>query len=113
MGKNSIIYLHDIIQAIETIKRYMKDIDFESFNNNSEKQDAVIRQLQIIGEASNHIDKTIMDKIDEVRWREIIGMRNILIHNYDSADTEEIWNVYKNDLDILQKSIQKFLNTVS
>ncbi len=76
------VYLQDILESIEQIQEYLDGIDEEEFYKNSEKQDAVLRRLEIIGEAVKRIPDDIRDEYEEVPWRKIAGIRDIIIHEY-------------------------------
>jgi uncharacterized protein with HEPN domain len=80
--RNLSLFLDDLIEAINKIERYIEELDFESFKENELVIDAVIRNLEVIGEASIHIPEDIRAKHSKVPWKRIIGLRNIAIHSY-------------------------------
>ena len=92
------LYIEDILEAIEKIEEYTEGITLEEFRINKMVVDAVVRNLEIIGEACRAFPPEIREKHPEVEWRKIIGLRNILIHQYFGIDTELIW-------DIIQKQV--------
>lgn len=108
--RDFIVFLEDILNSIEKIERYTSGIIFEDFSKNEMMIDATIRNLEIIGEAIRNIPKGIKEKYPEVEWKEAIGFRNILIHNYFGVDLESIWDTINNDIPILKEKIIKVLN---
>jgi len=103
------LFLEDIIFSIRKIEKYTQDKDFDEFSNTEIIFDAVIRNIEIIGESSNQIPIKIREKYSQIQWREIIDLRNILIHNYFQADAKIIWNIIKYDIPILKKQIQQIV----
>ena len=100
------IYLKDILESIELIENYTKDVEEEKFYKDFQVQDSVMRRLEIIGEAVKNIPKNFRDKVPEISWREIAGMRDILTHEYFGINLRRIWKVIKNDLPILKEKIK-------
>jgi uncharacterized protein with HEPN domain len=94
-------YLHHILAAIERIERHTADVDELGFLNSELMQDAVIRNIEIIGEAANKIlrsDAAFTTKHDEIPWQVMYAMRNRLSHGYDKIDFEMVWQTICNDL---------------
>ena len=87
-------------------------MDFEAFRTNEEKVFAVIRALEIIGEAAKNIPKSIRGRYTEIPWEDIVGMRDKVIHDYFGVDIEVIWKTLHKDLPPLQATIAKILNDV-
>jgi len=103
-------YFSDILDSSKLAVKYLGNISYNEFVQNIAIQDAVIRRIEIIGEAANRISDTSRKKYDHLPWIEMKGMRNLLIHEYDEIDLKEVWNTVKNDLPILIKEIEKILN---
>ncbi|MBU1669752.1 MAG: DUF86 domain-containing protein [Actinobacteria bacterium] len=96
--------LMDIREAIERIQRYA-DKGREGFGSDELLQTWVVYHLQIIGEAVGRLSDQIKDQHPEIPWREIVAMRNILVHDYFAVDADEVWNVVEGDLPTLKASI--------
>ncbi len=96
-GRKYIFYLEDIIKSIEKIESYISGMTFDNFSKNMMAVDAVIRNFEIIGEAVNKVPENLKDKYPNVEWKEAIGFRNVLIHDYFEIDLEAVWDtIYKN-----------------
>jgi len=94
------------------IESYIAEIDKDkkAFENNIEKQDSVIRRLEIIGEATKRLKEDFKNQYSEIPWRRMAGMRDVLIHEYDQVDLDLVWEVIIKDLPILKESVQDILN---
>lgn len=112
MRRGHKVYLKDILKATRKIERYAKDISFDDFAEDELIQDAVVRNLEIIGEAVKNIPKAIKNMKSEVEWKKIAGLRDILIHAYFGIDTDIVWDVVKNKLPVLKKAILEILSEI-
>jgi uncharacterized protein with HEPN domain len=101
------VYLDDILESIVWIERYTKRMTAHKFIDAQLEQDAIVRRLIIIGEAANHLPKSITKKL-LVPWRDIIGMRNFIVHDYSKIIPEVIWKTIKNDIPSLKEAIINF-----
>ena len=101
--------LYHIIQAIARIRRSIDGISKEDFFENEDKQGNVVRCIEIIGEAANHIDAEIIKSNPDVPWPSIIGMRNNLIHGYNEVNYTFVWAVIENDLSKLDEKARAIL----
>lgn len=109
MNKTDSFYLEDILEAINTIERYVKDVNFDIFSNEEMRQDAVIRQLEIIGEAANKLSTEFSLINPNFPLRQTISMRNFLIHGYDEIDLEIVWKTIHENLPPLKVSVEQIL----
>lgn len=103
------VYLEDILEAVRKIRSYTDGLSYEGFREDSKSSDAVIRNLEVIGEAIKHIPDDIRMKRPDVAWKKIAGLRDILIHVYFGIDFEVIWDVVTNKLDALEGSVSELL----
>ena len=87
------LFFEDTLEAMNRIENYIKDLDFDSFAQNNMVIDAVIRNLEIIGEAIKNIPDNIINKYPDIPWKRMIGLRNIVIHTYFGIDLENIWKI--------------------
>ncbi len=111
MRKNE-VYLAHILQAISDIEKFTQEVSENEFYGNREKQYAVLRALEIIGEATKNLSKEIKSKCPETDWRNIAGMRDKLINVYFGINLPLVWEVVKEDLPQLKKQAQKLLENV-
>ena len=103
--RNIELYLNDISESISAIEEYTRDITESVFYSNRQVQDAVIRRLEIIGEAAKNIDDDFRNKYPEIPRRKIAGMRDIVAHEYFGVKLERIWDVVKDDLPRMKKQV--------
>jgi uncharacterized protein with HEPN domain len=95
-------YLRHILDAISNIERFVEGLSKEEFLKNVEKQYAVLRGLEIIGESTKNLSRELRAKHREVPWKEIAGMRDKLIHGYFAVDLELVWVTITNQLPVLK-----------
>ena len=108
--RNDRIYLTHIREAIESIEEYLKDVSYDRFVSNKMIIDAVVRELEIIGEASNNLSDEFRKKYSGVLWRRMKDMRNFLIHEYFGVNTKVVWDTCKDDLPQLKSFMEKILD---
>jgi uncharacterized protein with HEPN domain len=97
--------IKDILDAIERIQEFTEGMTLVQFDKNRMVSDAVIRNFEIIGEAGNHIPISIQNQYPQIPWKQIISMRNSLIHEYFGADNSVIWNTIQIHLPILKSQL--------
>ncbi len=105
-------YLQDILDAISDIEEFIKDIPEKDFYKNREKQYAVLRALEIIGEATKNLTKELKIKYREIPWRDIAGMRDKLIHMYFEVKLDLVWQTITDKLPELKKQISEVLKEI-
>jgi uncharacterized protein with HEPN domain len=106
------LYLTDIVAACAKIQRYTNGMSFEQFVTDDRTFDAVIRNLQIIGEAVKNIPPDIRDRNPEIEWRKIAGLRDVLAHTYFQIEDEIIWDVVQTKVRSLQEKTQQLLSAI-
>jgi hypothetical protein len=104
-------FLEDIVESISKIEAYTKNLSFGKFTKNPKTIDAVVRNLEIIGEAAKHIPTSIRAKHTEIPWKKMIGLRNIITHEYFGIDEKIIWEIMKHNLSNIKRSIIEILQT--
>lgn len=109
MKKDPKIFLKHIVESIEEIEKYTKGVSKEEFFKDSKSQDAVIRRIEIIGEAVKNLPSGFKNKHPEISWPEIAGMRDVLIHEYFGVDLDIVWETIKKDLPDLKEKILEIL----
>ncbi len=102
--------LTHILEAIDEIQRYTDEIELKSFLENSMMRFACVKQIEIIGEAANYITPETKAIFTDLEWRQIIGMRHILVHEYFGIDFDLIWQVIIDDLPQLKEKVVKAIN---
>jgi len=108
--KNDTIYLRHILEAIEKIEHYLLNTTYKSFSANDMMIDAVVRELEIIGEASSKLSKEFKDNHSDVAFRDATDMRNFLIHEYFGVRKEIVWETCQEDLPKVKKLIDDLLD---
>lgn len=103
------LYLNDIKEAISKIESYTRKMTFDEFKKDAKTIDAVVRNIEIIGEAAKHIPPEIRLKHVEIPWKEIIGTRSKVIHEYFGIDETILWKTVTEDLPQLKNQIEKIL----
>ena len=109
MTKEFIDYIEDIIKAMGDALGFVKDMDCEAFVGDTKTTYAVIRALEIIGEASKKVPPSIKSCYGEIPWKKMAGMRDKVIHEYFGVDLKRVWNTVNNDLPSLKPLFEKIL----
>jgi uncharacterized protein with HEPN domain len=109
MKRDVLLFVEDIIESIGKIENFSRGLGEKEFASDDLRQNAIIRQLEIIGEAVKNIPETFRKTYPKIEWRKIAGFRDVLIHAYFGADVSRVWNVLKNDLPTLKREIQDIL----
>jgi uncharacterized protein with HEPN domain len=108
--KDPRIFVEHILECVERIEEYTKGISKEEFFNSTQAQDAVIRRIEIIGEAVKSIPIDIKNRYPDIPWKQITGMRDILVHEYFGVDLELTWKAAREDVLELRNKILKVKN---
>ena len=108
--KDDEVYLRHILDAIEKVQTYLKGQTYESFFSNNMMIDAVVRELEIIGEATNNLSQEFRTKHTDILWRDAIDMRNFLIHEYFGVRTRVVWDTCREDLPLMKRLISNLVD---
>jgi len=109
MSRSIRLYLEDILTSGVKVRRYTQGMSFEDFQGDERTYDAVVRNLQIIGEAVKNIPQEIRLKYSEVEWRKIAGLRDILAHAYFSIEDEIVWDIIETKIPPLLIVVERIL----
>ena len=107
--RDYLFYLEDMVLSMDKIATYLQGLDFEQFLKSDMVIDAVIRNFEIIGEASNNIPIQIQEKYPDVPWSKMYRLRNIVTHHYHGIDYEMIWEITHNNLPENKIDIQNLI----
>jgi len=113
MSRDALVYLEDILDAASRIESYLAGADLSRFLSDTLLQDAVIRNLEVIGEAAKGVPETTRPKMPDVEWRKIAGMRDVLIHDYAGIDLAMVWDAATSKVPPLSHSIHRYLDSGS
>ncbi len=109
MPRDSDVYLEDILTSISRIRAYSSGLDRKGFGEDQKTVDAVVRNLEIIGEAVKGLPESVRSQDPEVEWPKIAGLRDVLIHTYASVDLDIVWDVVTTKLGDLERSVRNLL----
>ena len=101
-------FLEDIVVAARLVQSYAATVTRDELSQNIEKQDSIVRRLAVIGEASSNIPKDVKAELSTIPWSSIIGLRNILVHQYWELDLDELWLIIQRDLPALVEAIEQY-----
>ncbi len=112
MKKDVKVYLDDILESIAQIEQYTAGITFKDFEEDIEKQDAVVRRFEIIGEAVKQMPKEFISQYPTVVWKQAAGVRDVFIHDYSEINLERVWNTIKQNLPEFKSKIQSIRDSL-
>ena len=112
MSRDYNLYLEDILESCQRIVSYTAGMSYDSFVKNNMVYDAVLRNIEIIGEAVKQVPKDIRDQYSEVDWRRIVGMRDIVAHHYFRIHDEIVWDIVENKIPELTEKIESILKEI-
>jgi uncharacterized protein with HEPN domain len=103
--------LRDINEAIEKIEKYVS-IGYQAFIEDERTQVWIIHHLQVIGEASNHLSDELIEQNRDIPWADIVGLRNILVHQYFGIDLRQVWETAELDMPVLKAKVREILQEI-
>ena len=109
MKKEPLIFIEHILENIENIDNFSKEISKNDFFKDKLRQNAIIRAIEIIGEAVKNLPDSFKNKYPNISWKEIVGTRDKMIHNYFGIDLDTVWEIIKEDIPKLKKDIKQIL----
>jgi uncharacterized protein with HEPN domain len=110
MPRDSRIYLEDILEATQKIITYTGNLSKAAFLEDEKTFDAVVRNLEVIGEAVKKLPEDIRAQHPTLEWKKMAGLRDILIHEYFGLDAEIVWDIVKNKVPMLHREVRAMLN---
>ncbi|MFB0906680.1 MAG: hypothetical protein ACI9V1_002489 [Spirosomataceae bacterium] len=110
---NDYVRIKHIAKEIKKIRSFSDEMNSETFKTDEKTQYACIRSLEVIGEASNYLTNELQAKYSNVEWSQLIGLRNLLIHNYFGVDTELVWEIITVDISDIEKQIEMILSEIN
>lgn len=109
MPREWAVQVEDILSAVARVRKYVEGYDFAAFTADEKTQDAVIRNLEVIGEAARALPDAVKGQAAEVEWRKLVGLRNLLIHQYFGVNLFIVWDIVANKLDGVAEACERLM----
>jgi uncharacterized protein with HEPN domain len=109
MKKDYLVYIDDILDAMDKAEKFVAGMSYEQFENDLRTTFAVTRALEIVGEATKRLPPDIREKHPHIPWKDMAGMRDVIIHGYDNVNLQIVWDVVKRDIPRIRLQIQQIL----
>ncbi|MFN8499003.1 MAG: DUF86 domain-containing protein [Anaerolineae bacterium] len=106
-------YLEDILEATVNARQFAADMDYAMFSSDTKTTYAVIRALEIIGEATKRVPSDVRERYPSIPWRDMAGMRDIAIHQYARLDLRRVFDTVRNELPLLERNIKMILDDLA
>lgn len=110
MSKDFLVYLEDIIDAMEKVEMFTVGLTYDQFETDLKTNFAVVRAIEIIGEATKRLPMTTRDQYPNIPWKDMAGMRDVIIHGYDNVNLRIVWDVVKQDIPQIKPQIEQILS---
>lgn len=111
MSRDVFLYLEDMLMAAQKVQRYVAGMGYDEFRQDERTYDAIIRNLEVIGEAARNVSPEFRQRLPEIEWRSISAFRNILTHEYFAVRDEIVWDIIVNKVPALHELIQVALSS--
>lgn len=112
MPRDVRLFIDDRLESVKKIRDYTIGMEYDAFIKDPKTQDAVVRNLEIIGEAAGRLPEKIRTATPEIEWRKIVALRNILAHEYFGVSLPVVWDIVQNKLDPLESSCQTLFKNI-
>lgn len=106
-------FMEDILDAVESIDEFILDMGYEEFVRDRKTNFAVVRSLEIIGEAAKSIPDSVREKYPDIPWKDMAGMRDKMIHHYFGVDYKVVWKTISEDIPLIKPIIKEILNSIT
>ncbi|MBI4127956.1 MAG: DUF86 domain-containing protein [Parcubacteria group bacterium] len=108
--EKDVTYSRHILDAVAKIEKYVRNASFDDFRGNELLHDGIIRELEIIGEASKRLSEDLKASMGDIPWKRIAGLRDKIVHDYFSLDLESIWHTVQEDIPVLKRALERVKN---
>ena len=110
MKRDDSIFIEYILDSIQAIEEFSKNMSKDELTINRMKKDAIVREIEIIGEAAKNVSESFKKRHNEIKWKNIIGTRDVMIHQYFGVNLDVVWNIIQEDLSKLKKQLENIKN---